>query len=565
MNKFLILSFFLLSSDFGFCQPSVSFTKIGNFGQLDDITDITGARDGSGRLFIVEQRGTIRIVNDLGSNNYSLETNFFLDIQSLVTFSGERGLLGMAFHPQYPDSPYVYVNYVRSGSGHTRKNRISRFTLNPNDANDLLESSRRDIIEILGNDGDNHKAGDLAFGPDGYLYFGTGDGGGGNDPSNNGQNLDVLLGKILRLDIDAAATYDIPPDNPFVGQNGLDEIWMYGMRNPWRLSFDRSNGNLWIADVGQGMWEEVDMIPAGEGAGWNMGWDCREGAHDFLTPPNYCIGQTFVDPVFEYDHSLGASISGGFVYRGTNPDFSWFRGHYIAVDYVSERVFIVKQIGSSFASHHHAGIITNGGVTTFGENDNGELFAGNQSGDIFSLGFTGGTLPINWDNVKVDRTALGNKVQWTLHTNLEVDLFEVQRATKADFSDAAKLAQIKSNPEKISYFYNDQFDLSESVYYRIAAMMKDGSIEYSPIVRVLSDKEPKPMLVFDFNANMWRVNIPKKWQNSELTLHDVQGKLVFSQKLSDNEHYDLTSPVASCVYFITIRNEDQTWSDKIVK
>lgn len=565
MNKFLLLSIILFGSGIGISQPTVSFTKIGTFGLLEDITDITGAGDGSGRLFIVEQRGTIRIVNDLGSNNYSLESDFFLDIQSLVTFSGERGLLGMAFHPQYPDSPYVYVNYVRSGAGNTRKNRISRFTLNPDDQNDLLEGSRRDIIEILGNDGDNHKGGDMAFGPDGYLYFGTGDGGGSNDPSDNGQDLGVLLGKILRLDIDAALTYDIPPDNPFVGQNGLDEIWMYGMRNPWRLSFDRSTGDLWIADVGQGTWEEVDMIPAGEGAGWNMGWDCREGAHDFLTPPSYCDGQTFVDPVFEYNHSLGSSITGGFVYRGNNPSFNWFRGHYVAIDYSSERVFIVKQNGSSFASHHHAGILTTGGVTTFGEDDNGELYAGNQNGDIYKLSFTGGSLPINWDNVKVDKTALGNKVQWTLHTNLEVDMFEVQRSTKADFSENAKLVQIKSDPNKVNYFYNDQFDQPESIYYRIAAIMKDGSIEYSPIVRVLSDNAPKPMLVFDFNANVWRVNIPKQWHNSELTLHDVQGKLVFSQKLSDNEHYDLISPAVNGVYFITIRNEDQTWSEKIVK
>ena len=526
MNKILLLTAFLSFSDSAFSQPSVSFTKIGTFGLLDDITDIVSAGDGSGRLFIVEQRGTVRIVNDLGGNNYSLESGFFLDIQSLVTFEGERGLLGMAFHPQYPDSPYVYVNYVRSGAGHTRKNRISRFTLNSNDPNDLVESSRRDIIEILGNDGNNHKAGDLVFGPDGYLYFGTGDGGGGGDPSNNGQNLGVLLGKILRIDIDASLTYDIPPDNPFVGQNGLDEIWMYGMRNPWRISFDRSTGDLWIAD---------------------------------------CTGQTFVDPVFEFDHTLGSSITGGFVYRGTNPSFNWFRGHYVAIDYSSERVFIVKQNGSSFSSHHHAGILTNGGVTTFGEDDNGELYAGNQNGDIYKLSFTGGSLPINWDNVKVDRTALGNKVQWTLHTNLEVDMYEVQRSTTVDFVSHEKLVQIKSTPEKVSYFYNDPFDQPESVYYRIAAIMKDGSIEYSPIIRLLSDKAPKPMLVYDFNTSLWRVNIPRQWQNSTLTLHDVQGKMIFSHEIADNEHFDLTSPIANGVYFITIRNEDQTWSDKIVK
>jgi glucose/arabinose dehydrogenase len=190
--------------------------------------------------------------------------------------SGERGLLGMAFHPQYPDSPYVYVNYVING---TITTRISRFTLNPNNSNDLLESSQLTLIEQPGVQ-TNHKAGDLAFGPDGYLYIGFGDGGGAFDPSNNGQNLNSLLAKIIRIDINSKTpplNYSIPPDNPFVGIAGLDEIWYYGMRNPWRISFDRQTGDFWIADVGQNDYEEVDFVFAGTAGGLNFGWDCYEG------------------------------------------------------------------------------------------------------------------------------------------------------------------------------------------------------------------------------------------------------------------------------------------------
>ena len=228
MKKTLLFLISLLFSTLSFSQPVVGFSPVTLSGPaLDQPVDITSCGDGSGRLFIVEKKGTIRIIQ----NNVVL-SDYFLDIQSQVMNSGERGLLGMAFHPQYPDSPYIYVNYVITG---TITNRISRFTLNSNNPNDIVESSQLIYLEQTGVQS-NHKAGDLAFGPDGYLYFGMGDGGGGGDPANNGQNLNSLLAKILRIDVNSttgALNYGIPPDNPFVGITGLDEIWAYGMRNPW--------------------------------------------------------------------------------------------------------------------------------------------------------------------------------------------------------------------------------------------------------------------------------------------------------------------------------------------
>src|SRR6187455_2145275 len=209
--------------------PTVAFTPVTLTGPaLVNPVDIASAQDGSGRLFIVEKRGTIRIIQ-----NNAVQNAYFLDIQTQVMNSGERGLLGMAFHPLYPDSPYVYVNYVING---TITNRISRFTLNTGNANDLVETSQLILLSQTGVQ-TNHKAGDLAFGPDGYLYIGMGDGGGGGDPTIAGQNINTLLGKMLRIDVDnpaAPLNYGIPQDNPYVGVDGLDEIWAIGMRNPWR-------------------------------------------------------------------------------------------------------------------------------------------------------------------------------------------------------------------------------------------------------------------------------------------------------------------------------------------
>ena len=240
---------FLLFSAIGIAQPTLNFTPLSLSGPtLIQPLFMSGCGDGSGRLFVVEKRGTIRIIQ-----NNAVLTDFFLDIQDLVMNSGERGLLGLAFHPQYPTTPYIYVNYVIDG---TITNRISRFTLNPNNPNDIQENTEFILLEQAGVQ-TNHKAGGIAFGPDGYLYIGMGDGGGGGDPSNSGQNLETLLAKMLRIDVNApqgSLNYTIPPDNPFVGEPGRDEIWAYGLRNPWRISFDRETGDFWIADVGQNLW-----------------------------------------------------------------------------------------------------------------------------------------------------------------------------------------------------------------------------------------------------------------------------------------------------------------------
>jgi glucose/arabinose dehydrogenase len=264
---------------------------------------------GDNRLFVVEQRGTIRIVD-----NGALQSGNFLDIQSLVIFNhAEEGLLGLAFHPNYSTNRLFYVNYTSSVGGlHTV---IAEYQTQAANAN-LADPNSARILLTIPQPFTNHKGGQLAFGPDNLLYIGLGDGGSEGDPNGNGQNTGVLLGKILRIGVDppfsSGLQYAIPPDNPFAGGPGLPEIWAYGFRNPWRFSFERGGTRLFAGDVGESSWEEVDVVTKGG----NFGWNVMEGNHCF-NPSTGCDTTNKIAPIAEYSHNEGIAIIGGFVYKGT--------------------------------------------------------------------------------------------------------------------------------------------------------------------------------------------------------------------------------------------------------
>jgi len=419
MNRILsaFCAYFLISTCI-YAQPDVVLTTFAT--GFDRPVDISHA--GDSRLFITEQDGKIFIVD---TNGTTLSTPF-LDIDARVRSTGnEQGLLGLAFHPNYANNGYFYVNYTNN-SGDTH---ISRFSVSGNNP-DVADPNSELVVMNISQPATNHNAGDLEFGFDGYLYFGLGDGGSGGDPWNNAQNPQQLLGKMIRIDVDNGSPYSIPPDNPFANSNDtLNEIWAFGLRNPWRFAFDQLTGDLWIADVGQDDWEEINFVPASSMGGEHYGWKCFEGNAVFSnTHCNSPIPYTM--PIFVYANNFntGCSVTGGFVYRGT--DYPDMYGYYIFADYCSGRFWSIRYDSTMAAwQTNDAGTHTTFRYSTFGEDQHNELYVGGlDNGVIYRVGtncggfdlslagvneicegdangsinlsITGGTTPfsINWSN-----------------------------------------------------------------------------------------------------------------------------------------------------------------------
>ncbi len=340
---------------------------------------VSSAPGDSTRLFVVEQLGRIEIIR-----NDTVLANPFLTIEDSVgSNGGEQGLLGLAFHPSYPDSPYFYVNYTGIDSA----TRISRFsvTSNPDSANRASEER----ILLVNQPFANHNAGMLAFGPDGYLYIGLGDGGSGGDPGNRAQTPTTLLGKMLRLDINTLP-YSIPPDNPWAAAvDTLPEIWAFGLRNPWRYSFDRATGDLYIADVGQASFEEIDFQPAASSGGENYGWRLKEGTACY-DPPSGCDTLTgLTDPIYEYARGgvpFKCAVTGGYVYQGCAiPDL---QGTYFFADFCSEQIWTFAFDGSSvldFTDRTTELGLSGVSIVSFGEDYFGELYIVDLGGSIYKI------------------------------------------------------------------------------------------------------------------------------------------------------------------------------------
>ncbi len=340
------------------------------------------AHAGDSRLFIVERSGLIIILDENGNEL----SEPFLDINNIVintSGQSERGLLGLAFHPNYKDNGYFYVNYI-ANDGNTR---ISRFSVDPNDPDKGDPSSELQLMTVV-QPFSNHNGGCLKFGPDGYLYIGLGDGGSADDPLNNGQDRLTFLGKLLRIDVDNGNPYAIPPDNPFVNDDfTLDEIWSIGLRNPWRFSFDRETGDLWIADVGQNEFEEINFQPFDSEGGENYGWRCYEGDDPFIT--GGCEpASAYVFPVQTYSHPPFpncASVTGGFVYRGAEiPDLT---GWYLYADYCLGTIWGLQNNGGTWENVELGDFNQN--FSSFGENVDGELFVATFSNRIYKIRLEG--------------------------------------------------------------------------------------------------------------------------------------------------------------------------------
>lgn len=348
-------------------------------GGLDQPVGITNAGDGSGRLFVNERAGKIRVVDADGT----LRGDPFVDLSDRVQTGAERGLLGLAFHPDFAGNGRLFVHYSRAGDGATV---VSELSATPDHQHAEANSER--VLLTVAQPYANHNGGQLAFGPDGYLYIGLGDGGAGGDPLGNAQNRRVLLGKILRIDVDAphdsGRAYAVPEDNPFA-QGGTDpgagrpEIWAYGLRNPWRFSFDPEGGDLYIGDVGQNDWEEIDRQPGDSTGGANYGWNIMEGRHCYQSG---CDQAGYVKPIAEYSHDKGCAITGGFVYRGAvHPEMT---GVYVLGDYCSGTIFTIQVDEGTITPKP---VLASGlSVSSFGVDENGELYAADiRGGGIYRI------------------------------------------------------------------------------------------------------------------------------------------------------------------------------------
>jgi uncharacterized repeat protein (TIGR03806 family) len=363
----------------------ISLTQYTSLTFSSPIAMLQAPNDGS-RWYIVEQGGVVRHFSAASPTTAST----FIDVTSRVRSGGEMGLLGMAFHPNYPTDTRVFLSYTTGTN--PLVSRISSFRTT--DGGATLDPNSEAILLTINQPETNHNGGNIAFGPDDLLYIGLGDGGGGGDQHGNpgnGQTLTTMLGKMLRIDVDAAQPYAIPAGNPFA-QNAkcpaagrasgeCPEIYAWGFRNPWRWSFDRTNGELWVADVGQNQWEEVDRVTLGG----NYGWRCREGAHDFNASSTGCSNGGLIDPVAEYDHSLGESITGGYVYRG--PQSTALAGRYLFADFGSGRIWawIAESVGSA---REPTQLLDSGlNISSFGQGNDGELYVVHYGGTLHRIVF----------------------------------------------------------------------------------------------------------------------------------------------------------------------------------
>ena len=465
-NKFILLVLITVLSTASYAQYNleVAFPNL----SFSNALYLTHAGDGSDRIFVVERSGRIKVFE----NSQSVSTvKTFLDITDRVSAGGEMGLLGLAFHPDYEKTGFFYVNYT---AGNPRRTIISRFQVSPTNPDSADKNSEFELLNFNQPFG-NHNGGWIGFRQtDGYLYIGTGDGGSGGDPQNNGQKLTTMLGKILRIDVDnqdPGLNYAIPQDNPFVDSTGnvVKEIYAWGLRNPWRCSFDPATNFFWAADVGQNAWEEIDIIESGK----NYGWRCYEGTHPYnLSGCNY---PEYIDPVWEYDHPTGFSITGGYVYRGQNvPELN---GKYIYGDYVTKLIWALTYDGVNPPSNEFL-LTAVGDITSFGIDQNDELYITSFNGNIYRFTPTGIlNAPTNLDGFASITLGVPPIIvvdlNWIDNSNNE-DGFVLER--KIANGSFEVIDSVSANEEA----YRDR-DLADSATYtyRIAAFNSSNFSAYS--------------------------------------------------------------------------------------
>ncbi len=469
IKRFFLLSIIILLS----CSEKTlsQFTLQNAFPNLTFTSpvDLQNAGDGSDRIFVVEQAGRIYVFEN---NPNTAVKKIFLDIVDSVSSGGEMGLLGLAFHPNYESNGYFYLNYTKSLP--YRRTLISRFKVSSTNPDSADRSSATILMEIT-QPFSNHNGGQLAFGPDGYLYIALGDGGSGGDPDNNGQNKSSLLGKLLRIDVDqtqGSLNYAIPPDNPFKNntQGFKEEIYAYGLRNPWRFSFDFPTGRLWCGDVGQSSREEIDIIVNGG----NYGWRCYEGTLPYNTAG--CTGTDYLPPIWDYPRSEGYSVTGGYVYRG--PNLPELYGKYIYGDYGTRKIWALSYDGVNPATNQLL-LTANSAISSFGVDLNNELYVVGYNGIINR--FTPTAPIVAPSNLRVTfNSPTSATLNWNDNSNNEIG-FKIER--KMGSGDFILIDSVGAN---VTTYTDNSISDNEIYSYRVFAYNSNAVSGYSNIVSINS-------------------------------------------------------------------------------
>ncbi len=490
IRRLLILTAIMISFSEG-ALPQYSLQNAFPNLTFSSPLDLQNAGDGTDRLFIVERAGVIYVIENNPTTTFKKK---FLDITDSVSSGGEMGLLGLAFHPNYESNGYFYVNYTKSSP--YRRTLISRFKVSSTNP-DSADRSTSTILMEISQPYSNHNGGQLAFGPDGYLYIALGDGGSGGDPQDNGQNKSSWLGKLLRINVDqtqGTLKYAIPPDNPFAGniQGYKEEIYAYGLRNPWRFSFDFPTGRLWCADVGQNALEEIDVIINGG----NYGWRCYEGTLPYNL--SGCTATNYLPPIFEYPRSEGTSVTGGYVYRG--PNVPGIYGKYIYGDYVSRKIWAITYDGINPPTNQLL-LTAPGAITSFGVDMNNELYVVSFDSKIYR--FTPTVPIVAPSNLRFTLNGPNSiTLNWNDNSNNETG-FKIERK-----SGSGVFTLIDSVSANVTTFTDNSVIDTGMYSYRVYAYNANASSGYSNSTFIIT---VVPVELISFTAELHDKNVLLKW------------------------------------------------------
>ncbi len=555
---YTLLSFFTLTPIFLQAQaPVISFQTLQS--GLSSTVDIAHAGDGSNRLFLVEKAGTIRIWK-----NGALVTQPFINLSSVVlNNASERGLLSVAFHPAYAVNRYFFVYYTNS-SGAITIARYRTSAVNP----DSAELSTGVVLLNIPKTANNHNGGKLNFGPDGYLYFATGDGGGAGDVPNNAQNGNSLLGKMIRLNVNDFTSppyYTIPADNPYTSDPAVrDEVWAIGLRNPWRWSFDRQTNDVWIADVGQGLWEEVNFRSLASSGGINYGWRCYEGNSGYNTA-GCAAASAYIAPIFVYPHENatgGFSITGGYVYRGT--EFPWLQGYYLCADYVSANGWLIKANGSGgWSVTQQTGWPA--GLSGFGEAEDGTLYALTLGGTFYKVNATN-PIPLQLLGFRAARGETGAILRWQTAQEVNTSRFEVAFGTDGrQFTTIGTVAALRNTGTGQYNYLHTTAPAGGNAYYRLKMIDADGTFSYSPIIRLEDSRTDKIGTVWPTLVTDGLIRVYPGPGMTAVAVFDAQGRRVLNTAVSNSNVQTLSAAtLAKGVYTVRLQGGDGYRAVKVV-